>query len=162
MREEIRMVDGHLPVLAIKTLREHLENSADLWLVQTGARMFAISGFVALLLAIIGLYAVRAYSVARRTREIGIRMALGASSSETVRLMLKEGLALTALGLGVGLVLSLIVNRVLAGILYQVTAADPMVLGFSAAVLAAVSLLACYVPARKAAHVDPLVALRYE
>jgi putative ABC transport system permease protein len=162
IREEIRMVDSHLPVLAIKTLREHLENSADLWLVQTGARMFAISGFVALLLAVIGLYAVRAYSVARRTREIGIRMALGASSSETVRLMLKEGLALTAVGLGVGLALSLMVNRVLSGILYQVTAADPMVLGFSAAVLAAVSLLACYVPARKAAHVDPLVALRYE
>jgi predicted permease len=161
-RQEVRLLDSRLPVVSVKTMRGVLESSADTWIVQTGARMFAISGFVALLLAVIGLYAVRAYSVARRTREIGIRMALGASAGDTMRLMLREGLMLTAVGLALGLLLSLLVGRVLAGVLYQVNGADPVVFGLSAAVLAAVSLLACYVPARKAAHVDPLVALRYE
>src|SRR5450432_1945848 len=162
VRQEVRLVDGRLPVIGLKTLGDHLESSFDIWIVRTGARMFAILGGVALLLAMIGLYGVRAYSVARRTREIGIRMALGASAPDTLRLVLREGLMLTGVGLGVGLLLALAVGRLLASMLFEVSGADVLVFGTAAILLTAVSLLACYFPARAAARVDPLVALRYE
>jgi len=162
VRQEIRAVDSRLPVLGVKSLRSHLEASADYWLVQTGARMFSLFGGIALLLAVIGLYGVRAYSVARRTREIGIRMALGASSAEAQRMVLWEGVKLMAAGAGIGLLLSLLLGKVLAGMLFQVNGADPLVFSSAALVLSAVSLLACYFPARRAARIDPMVALRYE
>jgi len=162
VRNEVRTVDARLPVLGLKTMTDHLESSFDFWVVRTGSNLFAIFGCVALLLAMIGLYAVRAYSVARRTREIGIRMALGASASDSVRLVLKEGLKLTLIGLSVGLLLGLAVGRLLAGMLFDVSAADPWVFGLAAFLLSAVSLLACYIPARTASRVDPMIALRYE
>jgi predicted permease len=162
IRQEVRLVDARLPVIGLKTLDDHLESSFDIWIVRTGARMFAILGGVALLLAMIGLYGVRAYSVARRTREIGIRMALGASAPDTLWLVLREGLTLTAIGLGVGLLLALAVGRLLANMLFEVSGADALVFGTAGFLLTAVSLLACYFPARAAARVDPIVALRYE
>ncbi|HEY2016339.1 MAG TPA: ABC transporter permease [Bryobacteraceae bacterium] len=162
VRREIASVDAHLPVLAAKTMRGHLEASFDLWLVRTGARMFMIFGGVALLLAVVGLYGVRSYTVATRTREIGIRMALGADARDALRLMLREGLVLTAIGAGTGLVLSFAIGRVLASLLYRVSGADPTVMSAAPLLLAAVSLAACYFPARKAARIDPMVALRHE
>jgi ABC-type antimicrobial peptide transport system permease subunit len=162
VRKEIYAVDQGLPILALQTLREHMEGSFDFWIVRTGARMFAIFGSVALLLATIGLYGVRAYSVATRTHEIGIRMALGAKPGDTLRMVLREGLLLTAIGLGIGLPLSMMLSKILATLLYGVTAFDAGVMSAAAMLLAMVSAFACYVPARRAAHVDPLVALRYE
>jgi len=162
VRQEIRNVDAGLPVLTLKTMRGSLESSFDWWLVATGARMFLIFGGVALLLATIGLYGVRSYTVAMRTREIGIRMALGADARDALRMMLREGIALTAIGVGTGLVLSLALGRLLASMLYHVSAADPLVISTAPVLLAAVSLLACYFPARKAARVDPMTALRHE
>jgi predicted permease len=162
VRREIRGFDAALPVLALKTMRQHLEGSADLWIVRTGATLFSIFGGVALLLAVIGLYGIRSYTVARRTREIGIRMALGASASDTLRLVVREGAALTAIGAAAGLALSFLVGKVLAGMLYEVSGSDPVVFLAAPTVLSAVSLLACYVPARRAARVDPMIALRYE
>jgi predicted permease len=162
VRREIRAVDPRLPVLAARSLGEHLEGSFDLWLARTAARMFTLFGGVALLLAVIGLYGVRAYAVARRTREIGIRMAIGASAGDALRLIFRVGAALTALGLGGGLVLSIALGKLLSGMLYQVSGLDPLVLAAAPATLAAVSLLACWIPARKAALTDPMVALRDE
>ena len=162
VRKEIRTVDSRLPVLGVKSLRTHIESSADYWIVQTGAQMFSFFGGIALLLAVIGLYGIRAYSVARRTREIGIRMALGASSAEALQMVLREGLQLMALGTGIGLLLSLLVGRLLAGLLFQVNGADPLVFSASVLLLGAASLLACYFPARRASRIDPMVALRYE
>ncbi|HYL76405.1 MAG TPA: FtsX-like permease family protein [Bryobacteraceae bacterium] len=162
VRKEIRAVDSRLPVLALKTLRGHLDGSFDLWSVRIGARMFSLFGGVALLLAMIGLYGVRAYTVARRTREIGIRMALGARSSDALRMVLREGLVVTSIGLGAGLLLSSGLGKLLASFLYQVRAVDPVVFSVAPLLLAAISLLACYLPARRAARVDPMVALRYE
>jgi predicted permease len=162
IRQEVRSVDGQLPVLALKTLRDHVDASIDIWVVRTGASMFSIFGGVALLLAMIGLYGVRAYTVARRTREIGIRMALGADSSDALRMILREGLLLTAIGVGGGLALSLAAGKVLSSQLYSVSAMDPSVFLAAPMLLAGISLLACYLPARRAARVDPMVALREE
>ncbi|MGH9642406.1 MAG: ABC transporter permease [Terriglobales bacterium] len=162
VRSELRAVDPHLPVIALQTMRTHVESSFDLWVVRTGARMFIIFGAVALLLAAIGLYGVRAYTVAMRTREIGIRMALGARASDALQMMLREGMMLMAIGAGAGLVLSLVMGKLLSGLLYRVESFDPVVLSAAPALLTIVGLLACYVPARRAARVDPMVALRDE
>ena len=162
VRREIQSVDNRVPVLTLKTMREHLDASAEIWIVRTGARMFSLFGGVALLLAMVGLYGVRAYTVARRTREIGIRMALGANAGDTLRMILREGLLVTGIGAGTGLLLSAALGRVLAGLLYKVSGADPVVFTVAPLLLAAISLLACYIPARRAAHVDPMIALRYE
>lgn len=162
VRKEIRAVDDRLPLLALKTLRGHLDSSFDLWSVRIGARMFSLFGGVAMLLAMIGLYGVRAYTVARRTREIGIRMALGARAGDTLRMVLCEGLLVTSIGLGVGLLLSSGLGKLLSNFLFQVSAVDPVVFSVAPVLLAAISLLACYLPARRAARVDPMVALRYE
>jgi len=162
VRRAARAENANLPLLQLATMREHLENSFDYWIVRTGAHMFGIFGAVALLLATIGLYGVRAYSVAMRTREIGIRMALGARPAEALRMVLREGLLLTGIGLGVGLPLSLALAKMLAGMLYGVNGSSALVMATAAAVLALVGAAACYVPARRAALVDPLEALRYE
>jgi predicted permease len=162
VRREMRAVDARLPVLSLRTMRDHLDSSFDLWIVRTGARMLAIFGIIALTLAVIGLYGVMAYTVAQRTRELGIRMALGADSAATVKLVISRGLLVTGVGIGAGMVLALAVGRVLAGILYEVGAFDPVVYTAAPLVLAIVSLVACYLPARRAARVNPTVALRYE
>ena len=149
-------------MIALRSFRQHLESGFDIWIVRTGARMFAIFGVIALLLATVGLYGVRAYNVARRTREIGIRMALGAAAADAQKLVLREGLILTAIGLGLGLAISLVLGKVLASMLYRVSGLDPLVFSVAPLLLAAVSLVACYLPARKAARIDPMIALRYE
>jgi len=162
LRREIHAFDAVLPVLALKTMQQHLEGSADLWIMRTAATLFSIFGGVALLLATVGLYGIRSYTVARRTREIGIRMALGSSASDTLRLVVREGAALTAIGGAAGLVLSFLTGKVLASMLYQVSGSDLVVFLVVPAVLSVVSMVACYLPARRAARVDPMVALRYE
>jgi putative ABC transport system permease protein len=162
IRHEIRATDERLPLLALKTMRGHLESGGEMWLVRAGAHIFEIFGGVALLLAVIGLYAVNAYTVARRTREIGIRMAIGADAAATRRMILSQGLGVTAVGVGIGLLLALGVGPVLAGFLYGVGRFDPIVLLAASAVLTGVALLACYLPARRASRIDPMIALRYE
>ena len=162
VRREIRAVDQRLPLLALKTMRGNLESGIDIWVVRTGARVLEIFGGVALFLAMIGLYAVNAYTVARRTREIGIRMALGATTSAALNLILREGLRVTAVGVGVGLLLAIALDQLLAGMLYEVRGFDPSVLASAPLVLTAVALVACYLPARRASRVDPMIALRYE
>jgi putative ABC transport system permease protein len=162
IRREIVATDQFLPLLAIKTMRGHLESGVDIWVVRTGAHVLEVFGAVALLLAVIGLYALNAYTVARRTREIGIRMALGADTSSTLRMILGEGLKVTMVGIGAGLLLAIGLGKLLAGFLYDVGSLDPLVLGCAPVLLTLVALFACYVPARRAARVDPLIALRYE
>jgi predicted lysophospholipase L1 biosynthesis ABC-type transport system permease subunit len=162
VRREIRAVDSRVPVLSFRTLHDHLEASMDLWIVRTAARIFGIFGLVAVLLAAVGLYGVRAYTVAQRTREIGIRMAIGASQSDALGLILREGLVLTAIGSAIGLLLALGLGRVLSGMLYQVSGVDPAVFLTTPVLLGLVSLLACWVPARRAARIHPMVALRGE
>ena len=161
-REELRRLDPLLPVAALKTLRASHENGVSLAALRMGARIFGTFGLVALLLAVVGIYGVKAYSVARRTREIGIRMALGASTSDVLRLILREGALLTAIGLGLGFMLAVAVGKLANGFLYDIAIIDPVAFTVAPTLLALSALLACWLPARRAAKVDPMTALRSE
>ena len=124
LRREIRAVDERLPVLALKTIAQHRDASVFYWVVKAGARMFTLFGAVAMFLAVVGLYAVKAYVVARRTREIGIRMALGATPEDILALV-KEGLGLTAAGLAAGFLIAVGIGQVVGSMLYEVSGFDP-------------------------------------
>ncbi len=160
LRRQIRTADAGVPIMNVKTLVQHRDGSIMLWAVNTGARLFSVFGFVALLLAVIGIYGVKSYVVSRRTREIGIRMALGATRGDVLRLVMREGLTLTLAGLGLGLVLSYGVAQAVSGMLYQVSALDPLVFAIAPLVLGIASMVASFVPARRATRVLPLTALR--
>jgi predicted permease len=158
----IRAVDADLPVLALRTLRQHRDAGMEVWFVSLAARVFAVFGLVALVMAGVGLYGVRAFVIGRRTREFGIRMAIGATAGDVLRLVMTEGGRLVAAGLGIGLLLSAAVSRLLAGWVYGVGAFEPAVFGATSLVLTAVMLLACYVPARRAIALEPTRALRHD
>jgi predicted permease len=162
MRLTLREIDPDLPILGIAPWVDLMERSVGLWIVKLGATLFGAFGVIALLLAVVGVYGVKAYAVACRTREIGIRMALGAHRKDVFALIMRQGAMQTALAVGVGLLLSLAAGRVLAQILYQVSPSDPFALITSSLTLAAAALLACFLPARRATYVNPITALRTE
>ncbi len=160
IRAKIRSLDSNLPVYGMRTTEEHISNS--LLVERLIASLSAVFGFLATLLAVIGLYGVMAYTVARRTREIGIRMALGAFQKHVIWMVMREVLALVALGIVAGLGAALALTRLVQAQLYGVTPSDPMTLGLAALGLAAVACAAGYIPALRASRVDAMNALRYE
>jgi ABC-type antimicrobial peptide transport system permease subunit len=160
MRGLVRSIDPEVPVSDVLTLSEAV--SKALGNPRFAARVFGAFALVALMLSALGLYGLLAYSVGRRTREIGVRVALGADRSDVRRLVLREGLALTAIGIAVGLAAAALTSRALRSLLFGVTAGDAITYAVGPAVLAAVALVACLLPARRAARVDPAVALRTE
>jgi predicted permease len=162
IRREVRSAAPGVPVLSVRTFRQHFDANPQLWIVRAGAAMVSIFGGLALILALVGVYGVVAYAVVRRTREIGIRLALGARPGEVLRMILREGLIMTLGGATVGFLLALGMGRALSGMLYQVSPTDPGALSLAPAVLTVTALFACWWPARRAARVDPLVALRCE
>ena len=162
LRQALREIDPDLPLLQIMPFVDLMERSPNLWIVKLGAMLFGAFGCIALLLAIVGVYGVKAYAVACRTREIGIRMALGAHRKDVFALIMRQGALQTALAIAVGLLLSLAAGRVLSQILYGVSPTDPFALITSSLMLAAAALLACFLPARRATHVNPITALRTE
>ena len=160
LRAAVASIDRNVPVAGISTLGEMVSDSIE------QPRFFAVLSvsfaLVALVLAAIGIYGVMAYAVAQRTTEIGVRMALGATPSEVFRLVVGDGLKLTGIGVALGIGASLIVARWLTTLLFDVRPGDPWTLAATAGVLLSVAALACYLPARRATRVDPMVALRAE
>ncbi len=162
LRQALREIDPDLPLLQMTPYVDLMEKSPNLWIVKLGAMLFGAFGCIALLLAVVGVYGVKAYTVACRTREIGIRMALGAHRKDVFALIMRQGAMQTALAVSVGLLLSLAAGRVLSQILYGVSSTDPFALITSSLMLAAAALLACFLPARRATYVNPITALRTE
>jgi predicted permease len=160
VRTELRAL-GMKPARSdIRTMRDYLR--AHLSGVEFQARVAGALGLLDLGLACLGLYGVLAYAVSRRTREIGIRMALGARPRTVLLEVLKHGLALPALGAALGVPIALVLGHTIRGLLYGVSPLDPLSILVSLALLLAVGLVACYLPARRAARIDPMTALRYE
>jgi predicted permease len=160
VQREIRKVDPEVPASNIKTMEQYLSASVsprrfNLWLLT----VFAVA---ALVLATVGIYGVMSYSVAQRTREIGVRMALGAQRSDILRMVVGHGMLLAVAGLAVGLIGALALSRLMSGLLYQVSTTDPATYILLTFFLLLVTLAACLVPAHRATKVDPTVALRYE
>lgn len=161
-RRELLALDPRLPLLSLRPFADHLADNFTLWQTRLGGAIFGLFGLLALALASIGVYGVKAYAVTRRTREIGIRMALGADRANVLALVLRQTVAQLVVALVVGAALSLACGQLLAGYLVNVARFDPAAFGFAAACLAGASVLATLGPALRATRVDPLRALRTE
>ena len=160
VREQIAALDPNMAVFNTETMQEHVDKS--LLLPRISALLLGIFGAVGLTLAAIGLYGVMSYSVRRRTREIGIRMALGANPRAVLRMVLRQGLILTGIGLGVGLVIALVLGRFTASVLYGTSGTDLLTFAVVSVVLLGTATVAILIPAFRAAHVQPTKSLRYE
>ena len=160
VRSELQSLDPNLPLFDVKTLKEHMRLA--LFPARVAAMVLGVFGLVALLLSAIGIYGITSYAVAQRTHEIGIRMALGAQLGDVLRLVLNHGLKLTLIGAAIGLAGAYMTTQAITSVLYGVSATDPLTFVLVSLLLIAVALVACYVPARRATKVDPLVALRNE
>jgi predicted permease len=162
IRETVRELDSDLPIYDVKTMKSHLKDGIAFLFVRMGATLAGVFGMLGLILAMVGIYGVISYTVTQRTHEIGIRMALGASFGDVLRMIIGKGLLLSFAGIAIGLCGALAVTRVMSSLLYGVSPTDPITFLVITALLASVSLAASYIPARRAAKVDPMIALRHE
>jgi predicted permease len=160
LRQEARQLDEKVPVIGLRSLDE--ATSVSLLFPRMGAVLFGLFGALGMMLAAVGLYGVIAYSATQRTHEIGIRMALGASRGDVLKLILGQGLTLTGIGVVLGLAGAFGVTSMISVLLYGISPTDPLTFAGISLLLLAVAALACYIPARRAARVDPMIALRYE
>ncbi|MDQ2855530.1 MAG: ABC transporter permease, partial [Acidobacteriota bacterium] len=160
VRNEIKKLDPDLPVTQVATMQQHLSKAVSQPRFRT--TLIALFAVVALLLACVGIYGVISYSVTQRTHEIGIRMALGARTGDVLRMIIRQAIVLAVAGVTIGLAASFAITRLMSNLLFDVKATDPLIFVATALVLTATALIASYLPARRAARVDPLVALRYE
>jgi ABC-type antimicrobial peptide transport system permease subunit len=156
----VQALDQNLPLFDVKSLTDHMRLA--LFPAKVAATVLGVFGFVALLLSAIGIYGITSYTVAQRTHEIGIRLALGAQMSDVLKLVLSHGLKLTLIGAALGLFGAYLATRAITSVLYGVSATDPLTFGVVSFLLIGVALLASYVPSRRATRVDPLIALRNE
>jgi putative ABC transport system permease protein len=162
VRESITGLDANLPVYDVRTMDEHLRNGQAFLFTRIGSAFAAVFGLLTLLLATIGVYGVVSYSVAQRTREIGVRVALGAHVPAILRLVVGQGLELACIGIATGVIVSLATTGILSSVLLGVAPRDPLVIAGVIGVLTIVVGVASLVPARRAARIDPLLSLRAE
>jgi putative ABC transport system permease protein len=160
LQQEVQSLDKDIPVYRIKTLEQYL--GVAVAQPKFNAMLLGLFAALALLLTAIGLYGVMAYSVIQRTQEIGIRMALGAQNVDVLKMVLRQGLRMTAIGLALGLATAYALTRFMQSLLFGVKASDPLTFVVIALLLTCVAILACYIPARRATKIDPMIALRYE
>jgi putative ABC transport system permease protein len=156
----VKQLDPGLPVSDIATMEQRMSDSVAESRFST--LLLGIFAVVAIVLATVGIYGVTSFAVTARQHEIGIRMAIGAQPADVERMFIRRGIALTLTGLGLGLIASFALTRLMAGLLFGITSRDPLTFIVMAVLLLIVAMLACYIPARRATRVDPLVALRYE
>jgi putative ABC transport system permease protein len=160
VRREISQIDSRVPVFGLQVGEQNLAHAY--WAPRVAAGLGTALGLLVLVLATMGLYSVMTYTVSRRTREIGIRVALGAQGRDVLKLVIRQGLILVMVGMVIGLGGALALTRILSSLLYGISASDPLTFVGVAALLALVALLACWIPARRATKVDPMIALRHE
>jgi putative ABC transport system permease protein len=160
VRQKLRELDSDLPMASVRSMQEWISTSAAQ--PRLNSALLEVFSVVALLIAAIGIYGVLSYSVNQRTREIGVRVALGAQRGDVVRLVAREGMMIALAGIGAGLVAAFAISRVIASLLYGIQAHDLTTFAGVAVVLLFVAAIACYVPAIRATRIDPIVALRYE
>ena len=160
LRNQVMRLDAALPIFGMRTLREQINQS--LFGDRSMALLSSAFGFLAALLAAVGIYGVMAYSVTQRTREIGVRMALGAQSRNVLQLIIGQGMKLAGIGIAIGLIISFVLMRVMKSVLFNVGTADPLTFAVVALALTMVALLACWIPAQRATRVDPMIALRQD
>ena len=160
VRSQILAIDPDLPVFKAESM-EHIVSES---VARPRFNMYLLGVFalIALMLSMIGIYGLMSYSVSQRTHEIGIRMAMGARAGDVIRMIVGQGMLLAGVGIGMGLVAALALTRVFSSFLFGVASTDPVTFGIVTLLLALVTLVAIYVPARRATRVDPLYALRYE
>jgi predicted permease len=160
VRSQVQSLDTNLALTNMNTIGELIDQG--LWAPRMGAGLLTVFGGLALLLAVVGVYGVLSYSVNQQTREIGIRMAMGAQTGRILGLVVGQGMRLAVAGLTLGLLVAFAAMRILSSLLFGVSAHDPLIFGGVSLVLATAAILACYIPARRATKVDPIIALRYE
>ena len=162
LRRVLQGIDSQLPVLTLETAPMYRERNPLLWLVRTGATLFGVFGAVALFMAALGIYGVKAYLVSRRTREIGIRMALGATARDVMSLVMRDGMWLATSGLILGLVLSALTVRAVSSLLFDGGSFDAPIVTAAFVTLGISALVASWIPARRATRIAPTTALRAE
>ena len=162
VQREIRVLDPDLPVFDVTTMQRMLEGPNGFLLLRMGALFGGTMGFLGLALALVGIYGVVSYAASQRTQEIGVRMALGAARADILRLVLGRGLLLVGIGVVLGLIAAAAVSRLVSNLLFGISAVDPVTFVVVPLALAAMALLASYVPAVRATRIDPAAALRGE
>jgi putative ABC transport system permease protein len=160
VQETVGALDRNLPVSNVTSMEQVIADA--LWQPRFNLQLIGLFAGLALALAAVGLYGVMSYSVAQRTHEVGLRMALGAQRKDVIKLVVGQGMKLALLGVGLGLLASVALTRLMKKLLFEVSATDFTTFAVISVVLTLVALLACWIPARRATKVDPMVALRYE
>jgi predicted permease len=162
IQSQIQELAPNLPITQVQTLNQALQGANGFFFFRFGAQLATVMGLLGLILAVVGIYSVVAYAAAQRTQEIGIRIAMGARPSDILKMVLRQGLGVVGIGLALGLIIAFAGTRVMAGLFVGIKPTDPLTFVTVVVVLTAIALFACWIPARRATRIDPLVALRYE